>query len=197
MYQRLASWGARLCAVEAPKFTGGSNRTQAELSKGCKYNCASFLFPHTNPLYVEGPSLVDLVLEDVQVVCGCDGDNVLLRVPRSVEDLLAEVQAINADLVLTTLPAYTHLEDAGRDRHPDEIKQVQRFAPKSLGILLKSIYLAGLEDGSGFAVLPGRFQRDIAFSVPVKHSEEVVVRACHYDTEDKIRRLGREPGGCR
>lgn len=47
--------------------------------------------------------------------------------------------------------------------------------------------LARLEDGSGFAVLPGRFQRHVAFSVSVKHSEEVVVGARHDDTDDKIK----------
>lgn len=73
---------------------------------------------------MELQSLVDLVLEDVQIVCGCDSDNVLLGVPRRVKDLLAEVQAIDADLVLTTLPAYTHLEDRGRDGCQDELKRI-------------------------------------------------------------------------
>lgn len=49
------------------------------------------------------------------------------------------------------------------------------------------MYLARLEDGSGFAVLPGCFQRDIAFSVSIKHSEKVVIGARHYDTDDKIK----------
>lgn len=35
--------------------------------------------------------LVDLVLEDVEVVCGCYGDDVFMRVPRRVKDFLAEV----------------------------------------------------------------------------------------------------------
>jgi len=58
-------------------------------------------------------SLVDLVLEDVEVVGGRHGDDVLVRVPRGVKDLLAEVQAVHADLVLAALPTDTHL--AGRD----------------------------------------------------------------------------------
>lgn len=53
--------------------------------------------------------LVDLVLEDVEVVGGGNGDDVLLRVPRGVKDLLAEVQAVNADLILPPLPTHTHL----------------------------------------------------------------------------------------
>lgn len=50
------------------------------------------------------------------------------------------------------------------------------------------LYLAGLENGSGFAVLPGCFQRDVTFSVPVKHSEEIIIGACHYDAEEEDRK---------
>lgn len=39
----------------------------------------------------EGVPLVDLVLEDVEVVRGCYGDDVFMWVPRRVEDFLAEV----------------------------------------------------------------------------------------------------------
>lgn len=42
---------------------------------------------------------VHLVLEDVQVVGGRDGDDVLGRVPGRVQDLLGEVQAVHADVV--------------------------------------------------------------------------------------------------
>ena len=49
------------------------------------------------------------------------------------------------------------------------------------------LYLARLENGSGFAVLPGRLQCDVTFSVPVEHSEEVVVGAGHNDTEEEKR----------
>lgn len=44
-------------------------------------------------------------------------------------------------------------------------------------------YLARLENGSGFAVLPGCFQCDVTFSVPVKHSEEIIIGAGHNHTE--------------
>lgn len=46
---------------------------------------------------------VEFVLEDVQVVGGGDGDDVLGRVPGRVEDLLGEVQAVHADVVLPAL----------------------------------------------------------------------------------------------
>ncbi len=59
--------------------------------------------------------LVDLVLEDVEIVGGRYSDDVLMWVPRSVKDLLAEVEAIYADLIFTTLATYTHLEDNRQD----------------------------------------------------------------------------------
>lgn len=48
------------------------------------------------------------------------------------------------------------------------------------------LYLSRLENGSGFAVLPGSFQCDVTFSVTVKHSEEVVIGAGHYDAEGGV-----------
>lgn len=60
--------------------------------------------------------LVHFVLEDVEVVGGRHGDDVLMRMPRRVEDLLAEVQAVYADLILATFPTYTHLEGRGTVR---------------------------------------------------------------------------------
>lgn len=65
----------------------------------------------------------------------------------------------------------------------DKSKSTLLFKRKALS----QTCLARLEDGSGFAVLPGRFQRHVAFSVSVKHSEEVVIGARHYDTDDKIK----------
>lgn len=53
------------------------------------------------------------------------------------------------------------------------------------------LYLARLENGSGFAVLPGRFQSDVTFSVAVKHSEKIIVGAGHYDAaEEEMRAFG-------
>lgn len=46
---------------------------------------------------------VEFVLEDVQVVGGGDGDDVLGRVPGCMEDLLGEVQAVHTDVVLPAL----------------------------------------------------------------------------------------------
>lgn len=46
---------------------------------------------------------VEFVLEDVQVVGGSNSDDVLSRVPGRVEDLLGEIQAVHADVVLTAL----------------------------------------------------------------------------------------------
>ena len=51
---------------------------------------------------------VHLVLEDVQVVGGRDGDDVLGRVPGRVQDLFGEVQAVHADVVPPPLAAHAH-----------------------------------------------------------------------------------------
>ena len=99
---------------------------------------------------------VEFVLEDVQVVGGGDGDDVLRRVPGCVEDLLGEVQTVHADVVL---PA---LSSGGAD--PPRFK-----------------------DGSGFAAFSGRFKGHVAFGVPVKHAEEVVVGAGHDHTGQRRR----------
>lgn len=47
----------------------------------------------------------DPILEDVQVVGGCDGDDVLRRVPGHVQDLLGEVQTVHADVSAAPLAA--------------------------------------------------------------------------------------------
>lgn len=46
---------------------------------------------------------VQFVLENVEIIGGSDGDDVLSRVPRRVEDLLGKVQAVHADVVLAAL----------------------------------------------------------------------------------------------
>lgn len=46
--------------------------------------------------------------------------------------------------------------------------------------------LSWLEDGSGFAVLPRGFQCHVTLCVSIKHTEEVVVGACHQDTVSSI-----------
>lgn len=51
------------------------------------------------------PTLIHLVLKYIQVVCGGYSDDVLLGVPGRVQNLLVEVQAVHADLVLLPLAA--------------------------------------------------------------------------------------------
>lgn len=47
--------------------------------------------------------LIDFVLENVQVVGGCHSYHIIFGVPRSMEDLLVEVQAVHADFILLSL----------------------------------------------------------------------------------------------
>lgn len=54
------------------------------------------------------PNLVDFVLENVQVVGGCHSNHIIFGVPGSVEDLLIEVQAVHADLVLLPFASRGH-----------------------------------------------------------------------------------------
>lgn len=48
------------------------------------------------------------VLKNIEVVAGSDGDDVVFGVPGGVEDFLAEVQTVHADVCLFPLPAHTH-----------------------------------------------------------------------------------------
>lgn len=66
---------------------------------------------------------VELVLEDVQIVGGGDGDDVLSRMPRCVEDLLGEVQAVHADVVFPAL--------ASSGTHPAWLEDSSGFAALS------------------------------------------------------------------
>lgn len=48
------------------------------------------------------------ILKDVQVVAGSDGDDVVRGMPRRVQDLLPEVQAVHTDIILPPLLPHTH-----------------------------------------------------------------------------------------
>ena len=49
-------------------------------------------------------------MQEEEVVGGCDGDDVLVRMPRRVQDLLVEVEAVDEDLVALALPRRRDLE---------------------------------------------------------------------------------------
>ena len=55
------------------------------------------------------PYSSELVLQEEEVVGGGDGDDVLVRVPRRVQDLLVEVEAVDEDLVALALPGRRYL----------------------------------------------------------------------------------------
>lgn len=87
------------------------------------------------------------VLKNVQVVAGCDGDDVFIGMPGGVEDFLPEVQTVHADVRLFPFLAHAH-------------------PPR-------------LQDRPPLAHLPTGLQSHVAQTRPVKHSEVVVVSACH------------------
>ena len=51
-----------------------------------------------------------VLLEQKEIICGGHCDDVLLRMPGSVQDLLVEVQTVNRDFVFLSLAARTHLK---------------------------------------------------------------------------------------
>lgn len=51
---------------------------------------------------------VDAILEDVQVVGGCYGDDILRWMPSHVQDFLGEVQAVDAHISTATLATSVH-----------------------------------------------------------------------------------------
>ena len=56
-------------------------------------------------------NISELVLQQEEVVGGGDGDDVFVRVPRRVQDLLVEVEAVDEDLVALALPGRRYLEE--------------------------------------------------------------------------------------
>ena len=50
-----------------------------------------------------------ILLEQKEVVGSCDSDDVLLRMPGRVENLLVEVKTVNRDFILFPLAPGTHL----------------------------------------------------------------------------------------
>lgn len=54
-------------------------------------------------------SLVDFVLEYVQVIGGSHGNDIVRGVPGRVQDLLVEVQTVHTDLIFLPLTPCTHL----------------------------------------------------------------------------------------
>lgn len=74
-----------------------------------------------------------------------------------MEDLLVEVQAVHADLVLLPLATGGHF--------------------------------TWFKCGPWFAALSGCLQCDVPPGVPVKHSKEVVVGACHDGTAEESKKI--------
>lgn len=87
------------------------------------------------------------VLKNVEVVAGCDGNDVFFGMPGGMEDFLPEVQTVHAYVRLFSFLAHAHP--------------------------------ARLQDGPPLTHLPTGLQSHVTQTRPVKHSEVVVVSACH------------------
>ena len=56
------------------------------------------------------PSVLKFVLIDVKIVGGGHSNDILVRVPRSVQNLFVEIEAVNADFVLLPLSSSADLK---------------------------------------------------------------------------------------
>lgn len=122
-----------------------------------------------------------LILEQKEVVCGRDGDDVLGRVPGRVQNLLVEVQAVHVDLIFFPLPTRTHLQ--GSIHQKPNLFAIPYFAIGFVNIskffFSLEVYLSWFEHGLGFGDVARRLERHVALGRPVEHAEEVVVWASH------------------
>jgi len=53
--------------------------------------------------------VLELVLEEEQIVCGCYCNDILRGVPRCMQNLFIKVEAVHSDLILLAFPSCTHL----------------------------------------------------------------------------------------
>ena len=148
-------------------------KTKQMGGRGTKWPSASDRTHHVGRGEVVGAVRVaHFVLEDVEVVDGRHGDDVVVGVPGRVQDLLVEVQTVHADLVLLALAAAATAAAAGAD--PARLQQLQRQV-----------------------VLAGRLQGGVTPLGAVEHAEEVVVRARHDNAErGRERERQRRPSEC-
>ena len=67
--------------------------------------------------YLNESWLLELVLQEEEVVCGCHGDYILRGMPCCVEDFLIKVQAVDKDLIFFALATGAHLENIPKIRY--------------------------------------------------------------------------------
>ena len=129
-------------------------------------------------------------MQEEEVVGGCDGDDVLVRMPRRVQDLLVEVEAVDEDLVALALPRRRDLEWKKKFTpltvsclwvKQASIAYIQMFSFPYTTQVLKVLrtHFSWLEQRLGLGDLPGRLVGDLLLEVAVEHAEEVVVGAGH------------------
>ena len=79
--------------------------------------------------------MLKFVLQQEQVVGGCDGDDVFRRMPSRVQYLLVKVQAVDVDLVLFALSASADLQEkCMMNKRADQSKS--EFTVKTSSLLL-------------------------------------------------------------
>lgn len=100
LYAIHSSRGTRLNVAKYFRASSGETGTGIILD---------FIFCRRFFLYFKSLFLIHFVLEYIQVVGGGHSDDVLLRVPGGVKDLLVEVQTVHADFVFLSFAAGAHL----------------------------------------------------------------------------------------
>lgn len=93
--------------------------------------------------------LLELILKYKQIVCGSNGDDVFLWMPRGMQNLFVKVEAVNANLVLLSFTTGAHF--AWFQHH---------FRFNNIARCFECEFLDGA-------------------AVAIKHAEEIVVAARH------------------
>ena len=105
-----------------------------------------------------------ILLKQKEIVGSCHRDDVLLRMPGRVQDLLVEVQTVHGDLVLLPLAPGAHLQ----------------HTVKLIDIYKKSrTHLAWFEHCLWFSNFSRCFQCHFLPRIAIKHSKNIILRYVH------------------
>lgn len=119
--------------------------------------------------------VVVFAVENVEVVGGSDGHQVVLRVPARVQDLFGEVEIVHVDFVSIGSFGAAAIERVGGVSLG--IEQWRRAAIGAIGIGQVRVHNAlGLEQLSWLALLARALKHGFLFAGAVERFEEIVVR---------------------